>query len=133
MTASKHVLNDEENPTFSDPEEEIYHIHRITCKNNPYVTNINVNGKSIKFEIDTGAGVTITSEQTYHQFLQEMMPIATYIKIKTYSNESLPILGMLCVDVIVNDHSYTNLKLYVLEGSGTNLLARDWLNLIQLD
>ena len=40
---------------------------------------------------------------------------------------------MLCVDVNVNDYPYTNLKLYVLEGLGANLLGRDWLKLIQLD
>ena len=41
-------------------------------------------------------------------------------------------MGTLNVVVTVNNSVY-NLKLFVIKGTGTNLLGRDWINVIQLD
>ena len=43
--------------TKVDGEEEVYHIHALSGKIDPYVTELKIDGKNIPFEIDTGAGL----------------------------------------------------------------------------
>lgn len=57
----------------------------MSLKVNPYQTLLDVNGKTLAFEIDTGAGVTIISSATYEMHFQEFRLLPTDIKIRTYS------------------------------------------------
>ena len=115
--------------TGAEEKAEVYHIHHINAKTNPYRTVLNVNGKNLEFEIYTGAGVTIISKDTYEMHLQEFELLPTVIKIRTYSNEPLRILGKIEVTVELH-HTAT---LYVIDGRGTSLLGRDWLMKVKLN
>ena len=55
--------------------------------------------------------------------------LPTNIKVKTYSNEPLYVLGKLKVKVNVKFTLY----IYVIDGNGPSLLGRDWLNVIKLN
>ena len=56
----------------------------------------------------------------------------TIAKLKTYSGETLPILGTLNVQVSHNKQK-AGLALVVVTGSGPSLLGRDWLKKLKLD
>ena len=56
--------NTDNNELESDAEEDIYYIHSINGVIKPYITQLLVTGHNVEFEIDTGAGVTIMSEET---------------------------------------------------------------------
>jgi hypothetical protein len=119
-----------------DKNDEIYHTHyadKISGKQPPYTIKLSLNKNLITFEIDTGSGITIISQETYNSHFSDIPLTPTTAVIKTYSKESLSILGKIKVDVTCNEKVYTNLRVFVLEGSGVNLLGRNWLNVIKLN
>ena len=86
----------------NEVEEEIYLIHNVQERTKSYLTDIKVNGKTI-FEIDTGARVSIISEETHNNLFKVTKLMPTHAKIKTNSNKPLCILGMLKVDVAIKN------------------------------
>ena len=56
------------------------------------------------FEIDTGASVTLISEETYNEHYQDKPLQKSSLKLKTYTGEPLQVLGQAAVTVsyIVN-------------------------------
>ena len=84
------MLSLEDDRPVCDAEEELYYIRCLSCvkgHNKPYVTELTVNGISTTFEIDTGAGVTIISADTYFRLFSDIKLEEATIGIKTYSNE----------------------------------------------
>ena len=99
---------------------------------NPFTVELTVQAKPLKFEIDTGASVTLISEETYNEHCQNTPLQKSSLTLRTYTGQPLQVLGQLTVDVSYHSQqgSYT---LYVVKGSGPNLLGRDWLKHIRLD
>ena len=93
---------------------------------------LTVQAKPLKFEIDTGASVTLISEETYNEHCQNTPLQKSSLTLRTYTGQPLQVLGQLMVDVSYHSQqgSYT---LYVVKGSGPNLPGRDWLKHIRLD
>ena len=91
-------------------------------------------------EVDAGAAATIISEETFKKISQgnsaqkklEMKP--TQVKLRTYTGESVnnKIMETVDVDVFYEGQEKKLLTLFV-EGSGPNLLGRDWLKDVKLD
>ena len=87
-------------------------------------------------EIDcTGASLSIISDETYQSFWTsqpkpELQP--TTVKLHTYTQESITVLGSITVDVAYKGQSKT-LSLLVVAGQGPSLLGRNWLKELQLD
>ena len=106
-------------------------------KTNPLYLTVSANGKPLKMEVDTGAGVSIISEETYHRTWEDdQAPTiqSARIKLRTYTGELVAAVGRLQVKV---EHSQEqlNLPLVVARGSGPipTLLGRDWLARMKLD
>ena len=51
------------------------------------------------FEIDTGASVTLISEETYNEHYQDKPLQKSSLKLKTYTGEPLQVLGQAAVTV----------------------------------
>ena len=100
---------------------------------NPLKVDMKVNNQFIKFEVDTGSGITLISESTYQKSLSNYQLSKTNITIKTYANESLNVLGKIKVVVQYKESVFTNFPLYIVAGNGVNLLGRTWLSEIKLD
>ena len=109
------MSNEEKDKEVSNIEDELYYVHYV-----------------ITFEIDTGAGVSIISEEHYKKISNMLKLLPTNAQIRTYSNEPLCILGTIKLDVTINK-THKQLQLYAIKGTGTNLLGRNWLNVIRLD
>ena len=56
----------------SSSEDELYFIYAVGAnKTDPYTVNVNVNGKELEMDIDTGASVTVFNDNTYKIIKQE--------------------------------------------------------------
>ena len=100
---------------------------------NPLKVDMKVNNQFIKFEVDTGSGITLISESTYQKILSNYQLSKTNITVKTYANESLNVLGKIKVVMQYKESVFTNFLLNIVPGNGVNLLGRTWLSEIKLD
>ena len=89
-------------------------------------------GINISMEPDTGAGVSIISEETYKKYFREIPLNPCTTKLHTYTKEAINVLGKIKVNVAYQGQ-HARLPLVVVKGTGPSLLGRDWLSVIKLD
>ena len=86
----------------------------------------------VLLEVDSGAAYTIMSQSTFRVLWPHRRLDKSKITLRTYSGESLEVLGS--NDVQVNYNSQTSQQsLLMVVGSGQTLLGRNWLRHIRLD
>ena len=101
----------------------------------PLLAGMTVNNVQLQMEVDTGASVSLISEDTYNNLWptsQRPTLQPSTRKLHTYTGEKLDVQGTLTVDVTYGSQQQT-LPLLVVAGSGPSLLGRDWLQKIRLD
>ena len=98
----------------------------------PFLTDVLVNGKRIHMEIDTGAAVSIISEDQQKLLLLDAIIEESPIKLKMYTGENMPVVGKVNANVKCGQQS-KNLELIVVMGKGPSLLGRNWLEQLRLD
>ena len=86
----------------------------------------------MSMELDTGAAVSVMSEDTYNQLWPHATLKQTSTQLKTYSGAPLPVVGQEQVDVRYEEQS-AQLPLMVVKGGGPSLFGRDWLACLKLD
>ena len=91
-----------------------------------------VNDIPITMELDTGAGVSIISEQTWSDKLKSPHLQSCSLKLQSYPSKPLDVLGSCTVKVTVHGKT-ASLPLVVVKGDGISLLGRNWLEKIKLD
>ena len=80
-------------------------------------------------EIDTGASVSVISEDTYLSvWPEDQRPVLqkSNAQLRTYSGEFMHVCGSITVCVSYRQQQKT-LSLLVVKGAGRPLLGRDWL------
>ena len=110
-------------------------LHSNMTSNSPYPALINTNGSPLRMEIDTGASVSVISEETFQTIqrgdqllqLKEMS-----VQLWTYTGDLIPVRGSVLIPVEHNTRSLT-LPLIVTDGSGPSLLGHNWLSVLCLD
>jgi hypothetical protein len=122
-------------PTTTPPNQpdHTYNLFTVPGKVPPYVIAVNVNGTDLVMEIDTGASLSVISEQTFHNISAPTDKLLkTDITLTTYTSDELNILGLYNVRV---RHRYQEevLPLVVVEGQGPSLMGRNWLEVIKID
>ena len=129
---AKWVQADKESDCAEDELEDsmVYKIKDSEAR--PITVHLHINGIHLKMEVNTGAAVSIISEQTQKKFFPNALHQRTSIKLRTYTDEAMPVLGEMAVEVTYLENTHA-LTLYVVQGSGPNLLGRSWLQHIQLD
>ena len=116
-------------------DDEVYRINNTTQKGEtPITVRVHINGVGVEMEIDTGASITIMSEDTYRKLWpninESLRP--THVKLETYTGQQIRVKGSKMVQVQYGDQS-KKLSLVVVSGSGPTQLGRDWLKEIRLD
>jgi hypothetical protein len=94
--------------------------------------NVNINGRKLAMELDTGSGVSLISQSCYNEMFADIPLHPTTVMFKTYTGQKLQPLGVLEVTVDYNDQRCV-LNLYVVRCQGPALLGREWLKHIKLD
>ena len=78
----------------------------------------------ITIEVDTGAAVSLRSEEHHRQWPDVSLETAT-VRILTYTGECLQVLGQRKVTVCYGQQTAL-LPLVVVASKGPSLLVRDW-------
>ena len=97
---------------------------------------LTVNGATLSMEVDTGASVSLISENTFRStwLAKKRPPLQpSSARLYTYSGELIEVLGSISVTVHYKDHASKQQSLLVVSTDGPSLLGRDWLHAITLD
>ena len=98
----------------------------------PIKVQVEVDKVSISMEIDTGACVSIISENRYHKLWPGRSLSTSTIRLQTYSKEPITVVGSTDVQVVYQGQTAI-LPLVVVKGDGPTLLGRNWLTKIKLN
>lgn len=98
----------------------------------PYQVTLQLNGKPLKKEINTGSAASLISKVTQEALFPGAPLSKCVLSLQTFTSEPVPIAGQMQVNVSHNGYVDTH-RLVVVNGQGPSLLGRDWLSLIQLD
>ena len=105
-----------------------------TCSS-PYRVNININGKPLNMEIDTGASLSVMSDTMYQELWGEggqPSLVKKGVVLRTYRGKEVRPEGSAAVRVSYEGKEY-QLPLLVVKGDGPALLGRNWLEEIKLN
>ena len=106
-----------------------------SSKMKPLKTVVNINGKDVEMEIDTGASVSVMTHTEYKRLWspKSRPPLhAAGVKLKMYTGGTIKIYGT-CEVVVNHQGDEEKLPLIIVESEGPNLLGRDWLMKLKLD
>ena len=108
----------------------IYQVHDKQTR--PFNIDLCIQGITLKFEVDTGAPVTLISKETYRGNCINIPLQETSLQLTTYTKDQLQVMGQVTVDVSygIQNGRYT---LYAVKDTGTSLLGCDWMRHIQFD
>lgn len=131
----KHVNKMEQEQEQSDSESDNGTVHVLSVIENEedgyWVTPL-LENKPVRMQVDTGTRVSMVSEAVYKEKLKHLALRDTKLKLKTYTGESVPVLGAVNVKVEHNKQKEV-LPLYIIAGNRPALLGRRWLQKIKLD
>ena len=115
-----------------DPDEKlgVYMIGKSS--NHPIQVELQLDGKAVTMEVDTGVAVSLISEQRLKQVLPKAAIHNTAVVLQNYTSERIPVRGELQVMVHYGDQK-KQLALYVTKGDGPCLMGREGLESIRLD
>ena len=125
VQTSQDLSDEEDEPQFS-----MYTVGQNSSK--PIVTCPEVNGRKLEMELDTGAALSIISEQTKLREFPEAVLVDSDVILTTYTTEEMPVIGMMKVQVKLNERC-SMLPLFVVKGKGPSLFGRNWLREIPID
>ena len=118
---------------IEDPNELPYVLHTLRAQTGkPLEVDLMLDGKPLRMEVDTGAAVSLVSEKTYQSLFPERCLQPSKVCLRTYSGESLKVIGQVEVEVCY-EQQRVKLPLLVVKGEGPSLFGRDWLTKICLD
>ena len=128
---TQYVSANDEQPETSDAEElSVFAIGEQASR--PLYTELLVDGKRLRMEIDTGAAVSIISESQQKALFPDTTVQTSSITLKTYTGEQMPVVGQMPVSVQYGEQT-ADLVLIVVAGDGPSLLGRSWLKHLRLD
>ena len=101
----------------------------------PIVTSLNVDGQMLQMEVDTGATLSVVSEETWRRHWTRPRPHLehSHDTLRTYTGQCVKIKGIVDVKVEGKKGECHTLPLMVVPGNGPSLLGRNWLSMLQLD
>lgn len=112
-------------------DEEEYAMYRIGSKaTKPLIVGVKLNGIMTAMEVDTGASVSIMSEESFKSLRDRGTALGQlHAKLLTYTGEQIPVVGA------TDEHNgqVITLPLIVTGGTGPTLLGRNWLSSLKLN
>ena len=98
-----HYVEEQNQPAVS--EDDAYSMFALTDQSSrPYIMKVNVCGEDLDMEIDTGASWSILSEETFQNLRRSGHDLSLdrcEVQLRTYTGESLPVLGKIVVHAVV--------------------------------
>ena len=95
LTSDQSPASTSDGPPPSNEVDNTYTLFTLPGKVKPLVITVNLNGVDVSMELDTGASLSIISEETFRSIAQPMDNLQpTDIALTTYTGESLSIMGI---------------------------------------
>nr|XP_039254335.1 uncharacterized protein K02A2.6-like [Styela clava] len=109
--------------------------NNVGVKCNPIYLDLDIDGKNISWEVDTGATLSVMSLVQYKKLWPKAELNHTDVKLSTYTGESIPVEGERDVTVTYQNGNPMVLPITVVRNSNRckPLLGRNWLKHIKLD
>ena len=129
---STHVVT-EQSPSEEKEEYSLFTIHGtkgVKAKTDPLFVTVNLNGKQVSMELDTGSAVTIMAESKFKEISSDSLQESA-VDLCTYSGEQIQVKGEAMCNVEYEGKHYV-LPIVVISGNGPTLLGRSWLQHIPL-
>ena len=98
----------------------------------PLKVQVEVDGRRVSMEVDTGASMSIMSETTYKQLWSGRALDPSEIRLQSYSKEVIPVVGSTQTKVVYEGQTAL-LALVIVKSEGPTLLGRNWLHHIRLN
>ena len=99
----------------------------------PLIAGVKLNGIMTAMEIDTGASVSMMSEESFGSLRDSGTVLGqSHAKLFTYTGEQIPVAGAVDVRAEHNGQEVM-LPLIVTKGTGPTLLGRNWLSSLPLN
>ena len=111
---------------------EIY-TFTVSRKVKPYYVRVCIGSEPITMELDTGASLSTIGEKVYRDKLSRYKLCRSNVKLRSYTGDSVPVLGSIKVPVRCNGGESQNIEVLVVKGDRPSLFGRDWLAQIRLD
>ena len=101
----------------------------------PYLLTVTLNNVPVQMEVDTGAAVSIINESTYkniqdRSFVSPLQPSKS--KLRTYTGHHIKVLGITSIKARYEKQELC-LSVFVVQGSGPNLMGRDWISQLEVN
>ena len=130
-------VNKEESSPLKEftPEEsnDLFMIYSFSSRSDPIKLAVEVNSHKLDMELDTGASVSVISEDTFNSGLSSSVQLRpSNASLTSYSGHLLEILGSANVKVKYQTQTVT-LPIFVIKGKGVSLFSRNWLKRNKLD
>ena len=116
--------------------DQSYSLFRVNSQasTDPITVNVILNDHyPLQMEVDTGAAVSVISEDTFKTIFADNKPQPTNITLHTYLGKEIPVVGTVDVKVQYEFQTITNLPLIITRGRGSTLFGRNWLQHIRLN
>lgn len=119
VVKSMNAEPDSANSSEDEQDCKTYRLHQLKRRMDvpPMTTSLEVDGRVLEMEIDTGASVSLVSEKTFERLWPGKLLRKTNIKLRTYSNEEIEVVGEADVDVKQQGRVYS-LSLVVVKQEG---------------
>ena len=126
----EHWIDVEQTEEEVDNDLSIFTVGRTSTT--PISVKLSIDAQPLVMELDTGAAVSIVSEEQLRKRLPNKKVRPCAIVLRTYTAEKIPLLGEAQLSVEYKGQKHT-LTAYITRGAGPCLLGRDWLRKMQLD
>ena len=127
----RYVETGDQTPNNQDDEFKLFQISQEKPEPS-IILPVKVNGENCSMELDTGASVSIMSEEAWKKRFPKAPLEKSTLKLRTYTGEALDIIGQAHLQVAYQDQT-ANLPLQIIKGKGPRLFGRNWLRDIKLN
>lgn len=111
---------------------ESSHVNNVnTIKVDPLRVNVTVDNQSICFEIDTGAVVSVISEEFYNDHFKSLELKPSDLSLRSYIDVPIEPVGKIKVKATYQNVN-KNLELYVIKNGTHLLMGRHWLSALDV-
>lgn len=116
-------------------EYGIYHINEDAFKtgnNERFQTTVNIEGRPIVFEVDSGSGFTFLPRDRFAQLKLDIPLERTDIEFRSYTRDSFMPDGKIKVEIECNGIQ-TEEEIYIVPEEFSPLLGRSWIRRLKID
>lgn len=129
MCKVKYVTTTGDDVSEDDDGKSLNNIR--TVRGEPMTESVGINGRRLVFEIDSGAPVTVISDDTYREYFSGVPLAKVRNPLYSYVGGRMECLGVAVMPITYMNMTHA-LNVHVIRNGGPPLLGRDFLSIFNL-